>query len=104
MNSQSDDGHNALAAQKPSSLSRCRVVLVRPHYPGNLGAAARIMHNFGLTDLVLVDPIADPRDEEARRLATHGAVILDRVRIAADLQDAVADCCLVAGTSARSLG
>ena len=48
------------------SLSRCRVVLVRPHYPGNLGAAARVMRNFGLTDLVLVDPVTSVNDLEVR--------------------------------------
>ena len=34
-------------------LSRCRVVLVRPQFAGNVGAAARVMRNMGLSDLVL---------------------------------------------------
>ena len=50
-------------------LSNARVVLVRPHYPGNLGAVARVMCNFGLDQLTLVTPFADPRSEEARRSA-----------------------------------
>src|SRR5438034_1221054 len=40
------------------SLARCRVVLVRTHYPGNLGAAARVMRNFGLTALALAQAVA----------------------------------------------
>ena len=82
----------------------CRVVLVRTHYPGNLGATARVMHNFGLTQLVLVDPQAEIHDREARRLSTHGEFILDQARIVPDLATAVADCTLVAGTSAQTKG
>ncbi len=83
------------------ALEQCRVVLVRPEVAGNLGATARVMRNLGLTDLVLVAPQADPADRDARKLSTHGEAILDRCRIVADLGDAVADCVLVAGTSAR---
>ena len=83
------------------SLQNCRVVLVRPHYPGNLGATARVMRNMGLSQLVLVAPAANPADQEARRLSTHGEEILERARVVADLGAAVADCVLVAGTSAR---
>src|SRR5690349_18512044 len=83
------------------SLENCRVVLVRPHYPGNLGATARVMRNMGLSRLVLVAPVADPADREARRLSAHGEEVLDRARVVADLGEAVADCVLVVGTSAR---
>lgn len=85
-------------------VSNCRVVLVRTHYAGNLGATARVMHNFGLSQLLLVDPQADPNDCEARRLSTHGEFILDRARIVADLQTAVADCHLVVATSSQAEG
>jgi tRNA/rRNA methyltransferase len=79
----------------------CRVVLVRPQIAGNLGATARVMRNLGLSELVLVAPEADPHDRQARQLATHGEAILHRARIVAELGEAVADCVLVAGTSAR---
>jgi tRNA/rRNA methyltransferase len=82
-------------------LTNCRVVLVRPEIAANVGAAARAMRNFGLRDLVLVAPKADPADREARRLSTHGEAILDAARIVAEFGDAVADCGLVVGTSAR---
>jgi tRNA/rRNA methyltransferase len=86
------------------SLRLCRVVLVKPHYPGNIGAAARIMRNFGLEELVLVEPLAVPDDPQAKQLSTHGQDILDRARIAADLGSALADCVVVAGTSAPKGG
>jgi tRNA/rRNA methyltransferase len=80
------------------------VVLVRPKVAANLGAAARVMRNMGLTDLVLVAPEADPNDPRARLLSTHGELILDHARIVDDFPDAIADCTLVAATSARTGG
>ena len=62
------------------SLSKARVVLVRPHIAENLGATARVMRNMGLSDLVLVAPEADPTARQARRLSSHGEAILDQVR------------------------
>jgi tRNA/rRNA methyltransferase len=85
-------------------MDNCRVVLVRPHYAGNLGATARVMHNFGLSRLVLVDPIADRMEMEARRLSAHGEAILEAAAIVPSLRAAIADCVLVAGTSAKTAG
>jgi tRNA/rRNA methyltransferase len=79
----------------------CRVVMVRPQFAANIGAVARVMRNMGLADLVLVAPQGDPTDHQARQLATHGEEVLTRCRIVAELGEAVADCVLVAGTSAR---
>jgi tRNA/rRNA methyltransferase len=62
------------------------------------------MRNFGLTELVLVAPHADPLDAEARRLSTHGEAILHTARSVPDLGDALADCVLTAATSARTGG
>ncbi len=85
-------------------VNSCRIVLVRPHYPGNLGAAARVMRNFGLTDLVLVDPVCSTHDLEARRLATHGLAVLDAARVVPDLGTALADCVFTLATSALKGG
>jgi tRNA C32,U32 (ribose-2'-O)-methylase TrmJ len=83
------------------ALHHCRVVLVRPRVAGNLGSVARVMHNFGLSELTLVAPEADPLDPRARRRSTHGEAILHRCRRVADLGEALADCVLAVGTSAR---
>lgn len=82
-------------------LENCVVVLVRPHYAGNVGAVARVMRNMGVGQLVLVDPVADPADREARKRSTHGEAILDRARLAPDLASAVRGCLVAVGTSAR---
>lgn len=93
------DGSSSAAL--PLSLQRCRVVLVGTQIAANLGSTARVMRNMGLNDLVLVAPECDLADRNARQLSTHGEEILDQARIVADLGQAVADCFLVAGTSAR---
>jgi tRNA/rRNA methyltransferase len=86
------------------SLPCCRVVLVRTHYAGNLGSAARVMRNFGLSDLVLVAPHARTSDLDARRMATHGLCVLDAAREVPDLPTALADCVFAFGTSALTAG
>ena len=53
------------------SLNRIRVVLVRPEEAGNVGAAARVLKNFGLRHLVLVEPRM-ARPQEAYKWA-HGS-------------------------------
>lgn len=86
------------------SLSNCRVVLVRTHYAGNLGAVARVMRNFGVSDLVLVSPHASTSDLEARRMATHGLSLLDSARVVAELGDAIGDCVYTLATSGTADG
>lgn len=85
-------------------LSNCRVVLIRPHYSGNLGSTARVMRNFGLTDLVLVEPYARINDPEAVRLATHGLSILTSARTVSTLSEAIGDCQMAIATSALAEG
>lgn len=83
---------------------RCRVVLVRTEVPGNMGATARLMRNFGLTDLALVAPVADPMSRDARRMSTRGEAILESAKRYPTLAEAVADRTLVVGSSARTGG
>lgn len=87
-----------------NGIAQTRVVLVRPHYAGNVGSVARAMGNFGLKQLCLVQPYADPLGEEARRLATHGLSILESAQLFDTLDEAVADCRVVVGTSANVEG
>ena len=86
------------------STLACRVILVRPHYPGNIGATARIMGNMGLDDLALVEPVADPLDPAAKQMSTHSEAILHRARIVSTLAEALADRHLAVATSASSAG
>lgn len=85
-------------------LSNCRIVLVRPHYPGNVGATARVMRNFGLSDLALVEPVADWNTLESRRMATHSQSILDSARVVTTLDQALTECRVVLATSGKVAG
>jgi tRNA/rRNA methyltransferase len=79
-----------------------RVVLLRPRNPENLGAAARAMKNFGLSDWAIA-ALGTHDFAAARRVAVHAEDLLDRPRLVATLDEAVADCAWVVGTSSRSV-
>lgn len=83
-------------------LGRVRIVLVRPRRGGNVGAAARVMKNMGLGDLVLVAPRTRV-GALGERMAAHARDVLARRRTVADLPAAVRDCVLVVGTAGRDL-
>ncbi|GGX64668.1 RNA methyltransferase [Saccharospirillum salsuginis] len=77
-----------------------RIVLIQTWHPGNIGAAARAMKNMGLDQLVLVNPVDFPSDEAYNR-AGKATDVLDNARIVGSLAEAIGDCNLVIGTSAR---
>jgi tRNA (cytidine32/uridine32-2'-O)-methyltransferase len=81
-------------------LDQIRIVLVNTTHSGNVGAAARAMKNMGVTQLVLVDPIA-VIDGDAIVRASGASEILDGCTIVSTLDEAVAGCGFVIGTSAR---
>jgi TrmH family RNA methyltransferase len=66
------------------------VVLVEPESPGNVGFVARVMANFGVSDLRIVN--ADPRfDDQAQMFAVRAKDILERAVILPDLKSALED-------------
>ncbi len=77
-----------------------RVVLVRPSHPGNIGGSARAMKTMGLSELCLVKPKRFP-DHEASARAAGAEDVLDACVVCDSLAQAVADCRLVIGTTAR---
>lgn len=77
-----------------------RFVLVNPTHPGNIGATARAMKNMGLRELHLVSPSVFP-DPEAAARASSAADVLEAARVHDQFEDAIKDCGLVVGTSAR---
>jgi tRNA (cytidine32/uridine32-2'-O)-methyltransferase len=77
-----------------------RFILVAPSHPGNIGAAARAIKTMGFESLWLVAPERFPH-AEATALASGADDVLGRARVVATLEEAVAGCNLVCGTSAR---
>lgn len=82
-------------------LNNVKVVLVGTSHSGNIGSAARAMKVMGLSNLVLVDPQCSV-DEQTLALAAGAADIAENAAIVGTLSEAVADCALVVGSSARS--
>jgi tRNA (cytidine32/uridine32-2'-O)-methyltransferase len=82
-------------------LSNIRIVLINTFHPGNIGAAARAMKNMGLSELYLVDPRCYP-DPEAESRASGATDLLENATVVDTLAEAIADCPLVIGASARS--
>nr|MCY4270756.1 tRNA (cytosine(32)/uridine(32)-2'-O)-methyltransferase TrmJ [Gammaproteobacteria bacterium]MCY4296990.1 tRNA (cytosine(32)/uridine(32)-2'-O)-methyltransferase TrmJ [Gammaproteobacteria bacterium] len=82
-------------------LGNISVVLVNTSHPGNIGASARAMKNMGLSKLALVGPKEFPSGVAIGRAAS-AVEILSRARVVDSLAEAVADCGLVIGASARS--
>src|SRR5215475_6050908 len=79
-----------------------RFVLVHPRSPENLGAAARALKNFGQGEWTWIRPPWNPDDPRARTLAVGATDVLAAARLAPSLEDAVADCSWVVGTSGRA--
>ena len=83
-----------------SILARVRVVLVETTHPGNIGAVARAMWAMGLERLHLVRPQRFPCAEATARAAGADEVLY-QARCHDSLDEALADCAWVVGTSAR---
>lgn len=69
----------------PDGFTMPAVVCMRPQGSGNLGAVARVMMNFGCSDLILVQPRC-AIDDDSFRMACHADGILRRARTVRDLE------------------
>ncbi|MBL8912275.1 MAG: rRNA methyltransferase [Archangium sp.] len=81
-----------------------RIVLLRPRNADNLGAIARAMKNFGLSDWVVVSP--NPQLLEVpgmNRLAVKAGELLESVRRVDTFAEAISDCSWVVGTTMRMI-
>lgn len=67
----------------------------------NIGASARAMHNFGLSDLRLVSPRDGWPNRMAVEVARNAAEIVHNARIYESLKDAAADINIIYATTAR---
>ncbi|HAT72813.1 MAG TPA: RNA methyltransferase [Elusimicrobia bacterium] len=83
-----------------------KIILVRPRNPDNIGAAARAMANFGLSELALVNAFDSDWNETVncwRREASVSAIdsmeIIDSARLYPGIAEAAADCAVLLGTS-----
>jgi tRNA/rRNA methyltransferase len=84
------------------NMRNIAIVLHRPHFPENIGAAARSAKNMGVRRLIVVDP----RDCDLSRIlkmATHNAEdVVTEMEVFADLREALESFQYVVGTTART--
>ena len=80
--------------------AKIRIVLVNTSHPGNIGGAARAMKNMGLAELYLVEPREYPAPRAVWR-AAGARDVLANAKIVSSVDEAIKDCGLVIGTSAR---
>ena len=82
-------------------LDNSHIVMVETSHSGNIGAAARAMNNMALSRLSLVSPRCRV-DEQAYARATGAFELLGNHQKFSGIPDAIADCHLVVGSSARA--
>jgi tRNA/rRNA methyltransferase len=78
------------------------IVLVEPQLGENIGAAARVMGNFGLSRLRLVKPRGAWPNREAVIMASGADRILDAATLFQTAEAAIADCHFVFAATARA--
>ncbi|MCK5373858.1 MAG: RNA methyltransferase, partial [Alphaproteobacteria bacterium] len=64
-----------------------RIVLVEPLYSGNIGSTARVIKNFGFSELVLLNPC--DIDNDARIMSVHAYDVIENATIATTIEEAV---------------
>lgn len=90
-----------VAKPEKANLENLAVVLVNPMYPENIGATARACANFGVTNLIVVNPESLDQ-EKIKAMATKGGLpIVENMKVFQDLEEALRDFQYVVGTTAR---
>jgi len=82
--------------------SGVKIILVEPAGPLNVGSIARVMKNFALKQLVLVNPQCDYLGEEATRMAVHAKDVLEAAECVPTLPEALQGCKRAIATTART--
>jgi tRNA/rRNA methyltransferase len=82
-------------------LDWLKIVLVEPAGPMNVGSVARVMKNFGLHHLVLVNPQCDFLGMEAKKMAVHADDVLESAVSVPTLPEALQGCVRAIATTAR---
>ena len=77
------------------------IILNAPQMAENIGAVARVMANFGLLELRLVNPRDGWPQERAWPLAAGAEALLNTARVMGSVSEAIADLQLVFATTAR---
>jgi len=77
------------------------IILVRPQLPENIGMAARVMHNFGLKDLIVVSPRDNWLNSKSINAAKKAIKIIKNIKVYNDLETAISNFSYVVATTNR---
>jgi len=80
------------------------IILSHPQLGENIGAAARAMKNFGLTDLRIVNPRAGWPNPKADAMAAGAVDVVEKAQLFDDTRAALGDLDYVLATTARERG
>jgi len=83
-------------------MKNISIILVKPQMGENIGATARVMKNFGITDLRIIAPRDGWPNERATAMSAHAGDIVAKAKIFETIADAVADMNMVFATAAKS--
>ncbi len=76
-----------------------RTILVEPKLEENIGAVARVIKNFGCSELYIVKPANI--GEKAKAVASHAYDVLSRCEIVDSIEEAIKNSVIVAGTTSK---
>ena len=77
------------------------IILVRPQLPENIGMVARVMHNFGLKDLIVVSPRDNWLNNKSINAAKKATKIIENIKVFDDLEIALSNFTYVVATTNR---
>ncbi len=77
------------------------IILVRPQLPENIGMVARVMHNFGLKDLIIVSPRDNWLNTKSINSAKKADKILKNIKVYKNLETALKNFTYVVATTNR---
>ena len=82
-------------------INKPSIVLVRPQLPENIGMVARVMSNFSLKELILVNPRENWLSDRSINAAKKGKRIINKVKVFNNLEDAIKNFTYVISTTNR---
>ncbi|MEJ5167462.1 MAG: TrmH family RNA methyltransferase, partial [Thermoanaerobaculia bacterium] len=77
--------------------NKISVILVSPKYGGNVGASIRLLANFGIEELLIVDPRVDLKSEEVKSLSVDAEKFV-KIKIYENLKEAVKNFSIIFAT------
>ena len=82
-------------------INKPSIVLVRPQLPENIGMVARVMNNFSLTELIVVNPRKDWLNDRSKNSAKKANKIITKAKVYTNLEDALKKFSYVVATTNR---